>query len=166
MVTSGSGAVSYFYATGSSIINMKSCVDCFLDGQTITYSGSGYPNTLLTDSTAKILAEGCRFKAPTGGSPVISVISTGNVVYTDCSLTGTVTSGSYVETRDANGLALPCVYTAKGTQAVAANTATTLFTLPNTQGRTSFPYGLLLVEQTMLRYRWQFMKGVLPSSLR
>ncbi|QXB75898.1 hypothetical protein I6L62_13975 [Enterobacter asburiae] len=134
MVTSGGGAVSYFYATGSSIINMKSCVDCFLDGQTITYSGSGYPNTLLTDSTAKILAEGCRFKAPTGGSPVISVISTGNVVYTDCNLTGIQTSGSYVESRDANGLALPCVYTAKGTQTVAANAATTLFTLPNTQG--------------------------------
>lgn len=134
MATSGTGIVSYFYATGTSIINMKSCVDSFLDSETITYSGSGYPNTLLTDSSAKILVEGGRFKAPTGGTPVVSVISTGNVVYTDCNLTGTLTSGSYVETRDANGLALPCVYTAKGTKAVAANTATTLFTLPNTQG--------------------------------
>ena len=134
MITSGSGIVSYFYATGTSIINMKSCVDSFLDNETITYSGSGYPNTILTDSSAKIIVEGGRFKAPTGGSPVISAVSTGNVVYTDCNLTGTLTSGAYVEKRDGNGLSLPCVYTAKGTQTVAANTATTLFSLPDSQG--------------------------------
>lgn len=131
--TAGAGAVSYFYATGSSIINIKSSVDCFLDAQTITYTGSGYPNTLLTDANAKILAEGCRFKAPTGGTPVISVISTGNVIYTDCTLTGLI-SGGYRETRGTDGLKIPAVYTEKGSQVVAANTATALFELPNVQG--------------------------------
>lgn len=133
MSTTGTGVVSYFYATGSSIVNVKSSVDCFLDAQTITYTGSGYPNTLLTDATAKILAEGGRFKAPTGGTPVISVVSSGNVVFTDCALTGIV-SGGYVETRDAKGLATNCFYTAKGTQAVAATVPTTLFALPSEQG--------------------------------
>ncbi|MDM3222497.1 hypothetical protein OGV71_12260 [Citrobacter sp. Cf088] len=134
MESSGGGIVSYFYATGNSIVNIKSSVDCFLDAQTITYTGTGYPNTLLTDSTAKILAEGCRFKAPTGGTPAVSAISTGNVVFSDCALTGIQTAGTYAETRSAEGLMIPAVYTAKGVQAVPANTPTTLFELPNKQG--------------------------------
>ncbi|EGE65182.1 phage head-binding domain-containing protein [Escherichia coli] len=134
MQTTGSGTAAFIFATGTSIVNIKSSTDSFLDSESITYTGSGYPNTLLTDSTAKIIAEGCRFKAPTGGTPVISTYSTGNGVFTDCSLTGTQTSGSYVESRSSAGNQLPAVYTAKGTQAVAANVATTLFELPNSQG--------------------------------
>ncbi|MFV4760111.1 phage head-binding domain-containing protein [Citrobacter freundii] len=135
METTGGGIVSYFYATGNSIVSIKSSVDTFLDGQTINYTGSGgYPNTLLTDSNAKILAEGCRFKAPTGGTPAVSAISTGNVVFSDCALTGIQTAGTYAETRSSEGLMIPAVYTSKGVQAVPANTPTTLFELPNKQG--------------------------------
>ncbi|HBV2907675.1 phage tailspike protein [Citrobacter freundii] len=134
-VPSGGGVVTYFHATGSSIINMDSCLDSFLDSENVTYEGNGgFPNILLTDSTAKLIARACRFKSPTGGSPAISVISTGNVIYEDCNLVGFVGGGGYVETRSESGLATPAVYTAKGSQAVAANVATTLFELPNTQG--------------------------------
>lgn len=133
MQTSGAGIVNFIQASGFSKVNIIGSVDTFLDGQTITYTGSGYPITLHATETAKIITQGSRWKAPTGGTPVISTVSTGNVVYVDCDVTGIV-SGGYQESRDSNGLKIPGIYTAKGTQAVAANTATTLFTLPNTQG--------------------------------
>lgn len=57
MQTTGSGTAAFIFATGTSIVNIKSSTDSFLDSESITYTGSGYPNTLLTDSTAKIIAE-------------------------------------------------------------------------------------------------------------
>lgn len=127
------GAVSFIKASGTSHVIIDTSEDD-LSGSAIPYTGSGYPITLYAkDSTSRIDVMSGRFRNPSGGTPVLSVVSQGNVNWNVKPISGIV-AGGYQQQTSSAGLQTPGFYTDKGTQAVAANTPTTLFELPNQQG--------------------------------
>jgi hypothetical protein len=129
-----SGVVSFIKASGTSQVIIDSSEDDLSDSA-IPYSGTGgYPITLYAkDTTSRIDVYSGRWRAPAGGSPVLSVVSQGNVNWFCTPISGTV-SGGYTQQVSSTGLQTPGFYTAKGTQSVNANTETTLFALPDMQG--------------------------------
>lgn len=128
-----SGVVSFIKASGTSQVIIDSSEDDLSDNA-ITYTGTGYPATLYAkDATSRIDVYSGRWRAPAGGSPVISVVSQGNVNWFCTPISGLV-SGGYAQQVSSTGLQTPGFYTAKGTQPVNVSTQTTLFTLPNMQG--------------------------------
>lgn len=128
-----SGSASFIKASGTSQVIIDSSEDD-LSESAITYTGTGYPVTIYAkDATSRIDVYSGRWRAPAGGSPVISVVSQGNVNWFCTPISGLV-SGGYTQQVSSTGLQTPGFYTAKGTQSVSASTQTTLFTLPNMQG--------------------------------
>lgn len=127
------GNVSFIKASGTTQLIIDSSEDD-LSGTAIAYTGSGQPITIYAkDATTRIDVYSGTWRQPSGGTPTISVVSQGNVNWFCPPVSGLV-AGGYTQQVSAAGLQTPAFYTAKGTQAVAANTATTLFTLPNSQG--------------------------------
>lgn len=127
------GVVSFIKASGTSQVIIDSSEDD-LSENAIPYTGTGYPATLYAkDATSRIDVYSGRWRAPAGGSPVISVLSQGNVNWFCTPISGLV-SGGYAQQVSSTGLQTPGFYTAKGTQSVNVSTQTTLFTLPNMQG--------------------------------
>lgn len=128
-----SGVVDYIAASGTSHVIIDSCEDDST-GSGLQYTGSGYPATLhARDATSRIDVMSGKYRAPVGGNPAISVVSQGNVNWY-CEPVSGLISGGYSQSTSAAGLKTPAFYTQKGTQAVAANTATSLFTLPDVPG--------------------------------
>lgn len=127
------GVVSFIKASGTSQVIIDSSEDDLSDNA-ITYTGTGYPATLYAkDATSRIDVYSGRWRAPAGGSPVISVVSQGNVNWFCTPISGLV-SGGYAQQVSSTGLQTPGFYTAKGTKSVNVSKQTTLFTLPNMQG--------------------------------
>ncbi|MEB6431734.1 phage tail protein [Escherichia coli] len=131
---SDAGVVSYIRASGSSDVKIESSEDDLSDTNTVAYTGSGYPIMLHATDTAKISVFNSRFRATTTGTPVLSTLSTGDVSWYDCpKKTGLIVDG-YSQITSKEGLQTSCFYTSKGSTAVAENTPTTLFSLPDSQG--------------------------------
>ncbi|EFC4143466.1 phage tail protein [Escherichia coli] len=131
---SDDGVVSYIRASGSSDVKIESSEDDLSDTNTVAYTGSGYPIMLHATDTAKISVFNSRFRATTTGTPVLSTLSTGNVSWYDCpKKTGLIANG-YSQTTSQEGLQTSCFSTSKGSTAVAENTPTTLFSIPDSQG--------------------------------
>ncbi|HCJ8868047.1 TPA: phage tail protein [Escherichia coli] len=131
---SDAGVVSYIRASGSSDVKIESSEDDLSDTNTVAYTGSGYPIMLHATDTAKISVFNSRFRATTTGTPVLSTLSTGNVSWYDCpKKTGLIANG-YSQTTSQEGLQTSCFSTSKGSTAVAENTPTTLFSIPDSQG--------------------------------
>lgn len=129
-----SGSVSFIKASGTSQVIIDSSEDDLSDNA-IPYTGTGgYPITIYAkDATSRIDVYSGRWRAPTGGTPVLSVVSQGNVNWFCQPISGIV-SGGYTQQVSFTGLQTPGFYTAKGVQAVSASTETTLFALPDMQG--------------------------------
>lgn len=127
-----SGIVSFIKASGNSQVIIDSSEDEYT-GNGLAYTGSGYPATLYAKDNARIDVFSGIYREPQGGTPVLSVVSQGNVNWWCPPLSGLV-SGGYRQSVSKDGLQTNAFYTAKGTQAVAANTPTTLFELPNSPG--------------------------------
>ncbi|HFV2441424.1 TPA: phage tail protein [Escherichia coli] len=131
---SDAGVVSYIRASGSSDVKIESSEDDLSDTNPVAYTGSGYPIMLHATDTAKISVFNSRFRATTTGTPVLSTLSTGNVSWYDCpKKTGLIANG-YSQTTSQEGLQTSCFSTSKGSTAVAENTPTTLFSIPDSQG--------------------------------
>ncbi|EGE63840.1 hypothetical protein [Escherichia coli] len=131
---SDAGVVSYIRASGSSDVKIESSEDDLSDTNTVAYTGSGYPIMLHATDTAKISVFNSIFRATTTGTPVLSTLSTGDVSWYDCpKKTGLIVDG-YSQITSKEGLQTSCFYTSKGSTAVAENTPTTLFSLPDSQG--------------------------------
>lgn len=131
---SDAGVVSYIRASGSSDVKIESSEDDLSDTNPVAYTGSGYPIMLHAIDTAKISVFNSRFRATTTGTPVLSTLSTGDVSWYDCpKKTGLIVDG-YSQITSKEGLQTSCFYTSKGSTAVAENTPTTLFSLPDSQG--------------------------------
>ena len=128
------GIVSFIKASGTSHVIIDSSEDDE-SSSSIVYSGSGYPMTIYSkDTTSRIDIFSGRWRQPTGGSPVISVVSNGNVGWFCKPISGLVTGGGYTQETSSDGLKTLAFYTNKGSKAVDAGAATTLFALPNTEG--------------------------------
>ncbi|MGD2978014.1 phage tail protein [Escherichia coli] len=131
---SDAGVVSYIRASGSSDVKIESSEDDLSDTNPVAYTGSGYPIMLHAIDTAKISVFNSRFRATTTGTPVLSTLSTGDVSWYDCpKKTGLIVDG-YSQITSKEGLQTSCFSTSKGSTAVAENTPTTLFSLPDSQG--------------------------------
>ncbi|EFG5817965.1 phage tail protein [Escherichia coli] len=131
---SDAGVVSYIRASGSSDVKIESSEDDLSDNNTVAYTGSGYPIMLHAIDTAKISVFNSRFRATTTGTPVLSTLSTGDVSWYDCpKKTGLIVDG-YSQITSKEGLQTSCFSTSKGSTAVAENTPTTLFSIPDSQG--------------------------------
>lgn len=131
---SDAGVVSYIRASGSSDVKIESSEDDLSDTNTVAYTGSGYPIMLHATDTAKISVFNSRFRATTTGTPVLSTLSTGNVSWYDCPKKTGLISNGYSQTTSQEGLQTSCFSTSKGSTAVAENTPTTLFSIPDSQG--------------------------------
>lgn len=128
------GVVSFIKASGTSEVITDTSEDD-LSSTAIVYSGSGYPSTLYAkDATSSIKVMSGRWRQPSGGSPVISVVSNGNVQWFTKPISGIVAGGGYTQETSGEGLKTLSFYTNKGSTAVPAATPTTLFALPNTEG--------------------------------
>lgn len=133
LAPTATGAVSFIKASGTSHVIIDTSEDD-LSNSAIPYTGSGYPITLYAkDTTARIDVLSGRFRSATGGSPVISVVSQGNVNWFVKPISGIV-AGGYQQYTSSEGLQTPGFYTQKGSVAVTAATPTTLFALPNMEG--------------------------------
>ncbi|EGO9728730.1 phage tail protein [Escherichia coli] len=131
---SDAGVVSYIRASGSSDVKIESSEDDLSDNNTVAYTGSGYPIMLHAIDTAKISVFNSRFRATTTGTPILSTLSTGDVSWYDCpKKTGLIVDG-YSQITSKEGLQTSCFSTSKGSTAVAENTPTTLFSIPDSQG--------------------------------
>ncbi|WP_112909104.1 phage head-binding domain-containing protein [Escherichia coli] len=132
--TSGGGSVALIRTTG----NSRVMIDTGTDGINgpITYTGSGgYTVTILAQDASSIDVYRSTFRSPVGGTPAISVRSQGRVSFFNSpDSTGIVADGGYEQSTSKDGLKIPGAYTDKGSQVVAANVATTLFALPDSQG--------------------------------
>lgn len=124
--TTGASGVNLFRAENNSRITILGCKDTI--SGTISYTGSGYPATLQTDSSSWISVDSSKFSAATGGSPVISTVATGSAIAFTNSLVTGINIG-YEETKTSYGLKTPNVYTDRGTTAVTAATPTNVITL-------------------------------------
>ncbi|MDD8326601.1 phage head-binding domain-containing protein [Escherichia coli] len=131
---SDSGVVSYIRASGNSDVKVESSEDDLSDTTPVAYTGSGYPIMLHTTDTAKISVFNSRFRATTTGTPVISTLSTGDVSWYDCPKKTGLIVGGYSQITSKEGLQTSCFSTSKGSTAVAENTPTTLFSIPDSQG--------------------------------
>ncbi|MHA0593729.1 phage tail protein [Escherichia coli] len=131
---SDAGVVSYIRASGSSDVKIESSEDDLSDTNPVAYTGSGYPIMLHAIDTAKISVFNSRFRATTTGTPVISTLSTGDVSWYDCPKKTGLIVGGYSQITSKEGLQTSCFSTSKGSTAVAENTPTTLFSLPDSQG--------------------------------
>lgn len=131
---SDSGVVSYIRASGNSDVKVESSEDDLSDTTPVAYTGSGYPIMLHATDTAKISVFNSRFRATTTGTPVISTLSTGDVSWYDCPKKTGLIVGGYSQITSKEGLQTSCFSTSKGSTAVAENTPTTLFSIPDSQG--------------------------------
>ncbi|EGO9621566.1 phage tail protein, partial [Escherichia coli] len=131
---SDAGVVSYIRASGSSDVKIESSEDDLSDTNPVAYTGSGYPIMLHAIDTAKISVFNSRFRATTTGTPVLSTLSTGDVSWYDCPKKTGLIVGGYSQITSKEGLQTSCFSTSKGSTAVAENTPTTLFSLPDSQG--------------------------------
>lgn len=130
---SAGGTVDYIAASGTSQVIIDSCEDNST-GSGVPYTGTGFPITIhARDSTTRIDVMSGVYREPVGGSPTISVVSQGNVNWYCTPVSGLV-AGGYTQSTSSAGLKTPAFYTLKGSQAVTANVAATLFTLPNSEG--------------------------------
>lgn len=128
------GVVSFIKASGTSHVITDSSEDD-LSNSAIAYTGSGYPTTLYAkDATSRIDVMSGRWRQPAGGSPVISVVSNGNVGWFCKPISGVVAGGGYTQETSGEGIKTLGFYSNKGSVAVTAATATTLFSLPAVEG--------------------------------
>lgn len=127
------GNVAFIRASGTSQLEVRNTKDNFSDATGVTYTGSGYPAMLQAEGSAKITVHNSKFRASSGGSPVISTASTGNVSWFDSNISGII-SGGYTQKTSAYGLQTPGFFTANGSTAVNAGSPVSLFTLPSTEG--------------------------------
>lgn len=128
------GSVSFIKASGTSHVVIDSSEDDE-SSSAIVYTGSGYPMTIYSkDATSRIDIYSGRWREPAGGTPVITVVSNGNVGWFCKPLSGLITGGGYSQETSGDGLKTPCFYTNKGVKTVSAGGSTPLFSLPNTEG--------------------------------
>lgn len=134
LAPTATGSVSFIKASGTSHVVIDSSEDDESESA-IVYSGSGYPMTIYSkDTTSRIDVYSGRWREPAGGTPAITVVSNGNVGWFCKPLSGLIVGGGYSQETSGEGLKTPAFYTNKGTIAVPAGAATTLFALPNTEG--------------------------------
>ncbi|QPK02035.1 phage tail protein [Enterobacter mori] len=134
LITVGGSTASLIRASGTSRVKIDTSTDG-INGPVTYNSAGGFPVTALAQDASSIDVYQSTLRAPVGGTPVISVRSQGRVSFFNCpDSTGIVADGGYEQSTSKDGLKLPGAYTSKGSQAVPANSSTTLFALPNSQG--------------------------------
>lgn len=134
LATAATGAVSFIKASGTSHVVIDSSEDDE-SSSAIVYTGSGYPMTIYSkDATSRIDIYSGRWREPAGGTPVITVVSNGNVGWFCKPLSGLIAGGGYSQETSGEGLKTPCFYTNKGVKPVPAGGSTPLFSLPSTEG--------------------------------
>lgn len=136
LVTEGAGlggSVVKFRLSNKSLVKFTACEDEFFRDEKSKYYGNGYGITVLSDETSQADMELCRMHEPVvaSGTPQLLVLSQGNVEWYNCDITGLVVSGGTVVNAKAGALSTDLFISKSGTKAVAANTQTTLFTLPS-----------------------------------
>lgn len=129
------GAVlSFISCTEGSNVQLLNSVDSFVKANSITYEGTGaYVQSLYADATSKLVVQGGDYKAPTGGTPALSTVASGNVMFIDSTLTG-LNSNSSQQKHTPEGLQVDRLYSLRGTTVVNANASTALFELPAKDG--------------------------------
>lgn len=134
LAPAATGNVSFIKASGTSHVIIDSSEDDE-SSSAIVYTGSGYPMTIYSkDTTSRIDIYSGRWREPAGGSPVVTVVSNGNVGWFCKPLSGLITGGGYSQETSGDGLKTLAFYTNKGVKTVSAGTSTPLFSLPNTEG--------------------------------